>query len=155
VGAEVMAAASQSEYESALGAFLVAFNGIENATFEMMVLALKKAGLKEIPQWIDDNSFDRKMQYLTLISLRFPEIASPELISELRALAGERNKLAHGHFDQNPADDSYVVVARRKMKQTYLDVPTENIDALTRRARKAEVALRRFFAFYWHEEIAP
>jgi len=155
MGAEVTAAASRAEYESALGAFLVAFNGIENAAFEMMVLALKIADLKETPAWINDNSFDRKMQYLTLISLRFPEIASPELSSELSALGAERNRLAHGHFEQNPIDDSYAVVSRRALKQKYFDVPVETIDAFTKRARATQVALRRFLGFYWHEEIAP
>jgi hypothetical protein len=48
-----------------------------------------------------------------------------------------------------------IVVLRRKMKETYSDVPVETIDALTKRARNAEVALRRFVVFYWHENVAP
>jgi hypothetical protein len=33
-------------------------------------------------------------------------------VPELRQIAGERNNLAHGHFDQNPYDGTYDVVTK-------------------------------------------
>jgi hypothetical protein len=64
VGAEVTTAGGQADYEAALGAFLVAFNGIENAAVETIVLALKKAGREEISPWITDSSFERTSKTL-------------------------------------------------------------------------------------------
>jgi hypothetical protein len=109
---------------------------------------MKKAGRAETPAWMAGIAFEQKVQSLELISLRFPEIASSRLISDLRALGSERNSLAHGHFDQNPVDARYVVVTRKRKRR---DMPVERI-RVTKQAEKANNQLRRFEAFYWFEE---
>ncbi len=140
----------KKEYEAALGAFLLAFNRMDNTVSDVIVLALKKAGREEIPRSIaEEDRFARKVQNLDLISLRFPDIASQSLIAELRALGSERNNLAHGHFDQYPFGGGYDVVTRQKR----LEVSVEKIRMLTERAEKAYHQVRRFEAYYWHEEL--
>ena len=139
----------KKEYEAALGAFLLAFNRVDNTVSDIIVLALKKAGREEIPRSIaEEDRFARKVQNLDLISLRFPEIASQSLIAELRTLGSERNNLAHGHFDQNLFGGGYDVVARQKR----LEVSVEKIRMLAERAEKVYHQVRRFEAYYWHED---
>jgi hypothetical protein len=140
----------KKDYEAALGAFLLAFNRMDNTVSDVIVLALKKAGREEIPKSIaEEDRFARKVQNLDLISLRFPEIASQSLLGELRALGSERNNLAHGYFDQNPFGGGYDVVARQRR----LEVSVEKIHALAERAEKAYLQVRRFEAHFWHEDL--
>ena len=140
----------QKDYEAALGEFLVAFNRIENTVSDIIVLALKKAGREEILGSMAWDTFDRKIRNLELISLRFQEIASLRLIAELRALGTERNQLAHGHFEQNPVDGSYVVVNRKNSRLK----PVEEIRVFTERTKKADHQLRFFVARDCFEDTA-
>lgn len=139
----------QKDYEAALGAFLVVFNAIENEMSDIIILALKKAGREEIYGSLNQNGFARKVTTLELLSVAYPQAASQTLLKELRNLAGERNNLAHGHFDQNPLDGSYQIVAGKKV----LSVPIEQIVELRKRAEKVWDELRSSAAFFWFDDI--
>ncbi len=136
----------QKDYEAALGQFLVAFNRIENVVGDVIVGALKKAGREEILGLMKGEMFARKVLILDLVSMHFPETACWTLTNELRSLGSERNKLAHGHFDQNPFDGSYHVVTSKKR----LKMPLETIRKLTERAEKAYEQL--YTASFWFED---
>lgn len=65
-------------------------------------------------------------------------------ITAMREMAGERNRLAHGHFDQNPFDGSYDVVTRN-IRCTY---SVERLDGLTEKADRCWDELRHASTYY-------
>jgi hypothetical protein len=139
----------KKDYEAALGEFLIVFNQIENLVTDLIVLALRKAGREKLHQSLTGDFYAQKIIYLDLISLRFPEAASPPLIIALQALGNERNKLAHGHFEENPFDESYVIVSRQKR----LALPVSKIRRLTQQAETICSELRQSQVFFWFENI--
>jgi hypothetical protein len=66
-------------------------------------------------------------------------------IAAMREIAGERNKLAHGHFDQNPFDGSYDVVTKNNTRSSY---SVEDLDRLTAKADRSIDELRYASAYY-------
>lgn len=140
----------QKSYESALGAFLVLFNALENEMSDVIALALRKAGRDEIYGSLDNDSFSRKITTLELLSIAYPQVASTTLTGELRDLSAQRNKLAHGHFDQNPFDGSYQIVAGRKSAS----ISITQILKLGERAEKAWHELRYSVAFFSFDDVS-
>lgn len=140
---------TKKEYEGALGEFLVVFNKIENIIGDILVLALMKAGRHKIDKRITGHSFAQKVLYLDLISLHFSEAASAPLIIALKALGEERNHLAHGHFEENDFDESYVIVSENRR----LEFPVAKIKRLTKQAETLYCQLRLSQAFFWFEDI--
>jgi hypothetical protein len=65
-------------------------------------------------------------------------------IEAMRQVAGERNRLAHGHFDQNPFDGSYDVVTR-SVRASY---SVETLDHLTEKANRCRDELSYAVAYY-------
>lgn len=128
----------QLDYEAALGAFLVAFNEIEHAVDYIIFLALQKSKREDILKHLSADSFRRKLVALDLISLAYSKELPKKLVDELRDLATCRNRLAHGHFHQNPFDGSYEIVTTRH----HLDMPIRQVERLTKRAQKASDTLR-------------
>lgn len=70
-------------------------------------------------------------------------------LKELRQIAGERNNLAHGHFDQNPYDGSYDVVTKSTRSQYSVD----KINALTAMAHKAWEQMRYADGYYMFVDV--
>jgi hypothetical protein len=62
----------------------------------------------------------------------------------LSAIASDRTKLAHGHFDQNPFSGEYDVV----VKDNRWQYSAEEVNALTEKANAAWTALRYAESFY-------
>jgi hypothetical protein len=61
----------------------------------------------------------------------------------------ERNKLAHGHFDQNPFSGDYQIVHKNIRKE----YSVERLDVLTEQANMAWMALRYAEAFYTFTDV--
>jgi hypothetical protein len=70
-------------------------------------------------------------------------------IDLLEQIANERNRLAHGHFDQNPFSGDYEIVH----KNTRKEYPVERLEALTEQARQAWTALRYAEGFYMFDDV--
>jgi hypothetical protein len=62
----------------------------------------------------------------------------------MREIATHRNKVAHGHFDQNPFSGEYNIVVKN-VRATY---SADDLDLQTAKARKALDALRYSDAVY-------
>ena len=138
----------QKDYEAALGAFLVVFNAIENTINDIIVLALQKSGRADILKQLDNDSFNRKLTTLDLISVAYPTAVPQSVTNQLRNLATQRNRLAHGHFDQNPFDGTYQVVTSRSGPKP---IPVPQIQTLTEHAETVWEKLRfadAYFFFY-------
>lgn len=134
---------SREGYEAALGRFLVAFNRIENLISVLIMAALKDLGRTDLIVDSCNVDLSRRIRNLELILLATPY---KQVFGEVKAIATERNKIAHGHFDQNPIDGRYAVTGRKPetsgQLQSYDHVTTEHIVALTRRAKDAFDDLR-------------
>ena len=141
----------QKDYESALGAFLVAFTQIENAVSDIIFLALEQANRKDILKRLQGDSFRKKLVTLELISLAHPRPLPKSAIDELHDLAAWRNKLAHGHFHQNPFDGSYEIMTDRKRNP--FPMPVMQLQQLTERADRAWDALRYAEAYFSFDDL--
>jgi hypothetical protein len=137
----------QKDYEAALGAFLVAFNRIENTISDIIELSLYKAERAEIIERFKADTFSRKIGTLDLLSIAYPHMRNANLLTELKALGADRNTLAHGHFDQNPFDGSYEVSTNSRTQS----MPIKRITELTTRAEAAWEKLRGFQVFFWFD----
>ena len=62
----------------------------------------------------------------------------------MKEIAGERNTLAHGHFDQNPFDGSYDIV----IKNVRASYSAERLAGLTEKTDTALQALQHASAVY-------
>ena len=127
----------QLDYEAAFGAFLVAFNRIENTVNDIIILALQQSERADILKRVSGDSFRHKLITLDLIALAYPDALPQKIVNELAGLANHRNKLAHGHFHQNPFDGSYKIVTDRR------ELPMQicQLVQLTERANRASNAL--------------
>lgn len=133
----------QRNYEAALGRFLVRFNRIENAIDTLAAKALRRLGRSGVEV---NGPFLQRVERLELIMFAFPTwpaIPRPEI----KALAGNRNELAHGHFDQNPYSGDYEIVGRKRRRPWS---PSE-IDALGDEADKIWDKLRTIEAAFLFE----
>lgn len=141
----------QADYEAALGRFLVAFNRVDNEVAQLISTVLH---LSERRDLIDDLThkadFSRKLQTLDLLTLATHSGQLKDApIKEMRQIAGERNTVAHGHFDQNPFDGEYQL----KGKGRYSDYSPKRLDALTRRCNEVWQRLRTIDAGFHFETL--
>lgn len=141
----------QIDYEAALGRFLVAFNRIDNEVSQLISTVLhlsERADLIEATTIRTD--FARKLQVLDLLTLaKHSRQLSEAPIEEMRKIAGERNVVAHGHFDQNPFDGEYQL----KGKGRYSDYSPKRLDSLTERCNKVWQKLRFVDACFHFETL--
>lgn len=141
------------EYESFLGSILVQFNAIDVILSDIIHMALQRAKRPEILSWIGDDMYARKVTTLALLQVGIPDCGDPELIETLRRLGAERNKLAHGHFDQNPFDGSYSVVALRRGERVSASMPVEKMADLLDQARAVMQRLRQIETRFVFDEF--
>jgi hypothetical protein len=132
-------------YEAALGRFMLAFNEADNRLTDIITTILTRQKRQDLIGPSTRQNFALKLLVLDLLKAsREGQGAASVPIDQLRAVAGHRNILAHGHFDQNPFDGSYQVVSKNIAK----DYPVEMLKSLTAEVAKACEALRHAEAFY-------
>ncbi|WP_282611016.1 hypothetical protein [Pelagibius sp. Alg239-R121] len=143
-------------YEAALGRFLVSFNRIENQISRLIDLAVvrvrQKHDVKHDPKKEHVRMrFEHRLYVLELILLAFPE-ASSLPAAEIRKLSKDRNKLAHGHFDENQFSEDYEIPGRKEVRNwTDQDFSklVEKSDELYQQLRQLEA----FLVFYDHLDL--
>lgn len=101
----------QKDYEAALGDFLVRFNRIENLIADIAYRALKRYGRTDLAASTIKQPLQQRLDSLELILLGVSNLR-PLPYAAIKALAKDRNTLAHGHFNQNPFQGDYVIVGR-------------------------------------------
>lgn len=135
----------RQEYEAALGRFILAFNQLDNLLTEIIEKTLKRLDRSDLVKICKQQNFSLKLLTLDLLkSSREGTAISGVSIPLMKQVAGERNTLAHGHFDQNPFDGSYDIV----VKNVGASYTVERLDGLTEMADKALQALRHASAVY-------
>lgn len=120
--------AIRTGYENALGEFMVAFNELDDFVTTVVGYAYQEIERK-LPANI--KTYAARVDLLDVFGGTKVLLLENAPIAELRELGKMRNFLAHGHFDQNPFDGSYVVKPRSG-KSRY--VKAESIRAYTTRA---------------------
>ena len=135
----------RQQYEAALGRFILAFNELDNLLTEIIETILERLDRRDLIKACAQRNFALKVLTLDLLkSSREGAAIANVPITLLKQVAGERNTLAHGHFDQNPFDGSYDIV----VKNVRASYSAERLDGLTVMAEKALQALRYASAAY-------
>lgn len=142
----------QKNYEAALGRFLLAFNRLDNLLYEIIGTMLRALKRDDLVRRCTHTNFDFKLFVLDLLKTSTEgKVLADVPIDLMKTVGGERNVLAHGHFDQNPFDGAYEVVTF-KVRAEY---PVARLDGLTRKADTAWEALRYVEAYYAFSDDPP
>jgi hypothetical protein len=98
----------QESYEAALGRFIVAFNQMDNLLSRIIETVVKRLGRADLVGACTHRDFSHKALVLDLLKWS-PEghVLRDISTEDMRQIAGERNHLAHGFFDQNPFSGEY------------------------------------------------
>jgi hypothetical protein len=135
----------RQQYEAALGRFILAFNELDNLLTEIIETTLERLDRRDLVKACIQQNFALKLLTLDLLKSSREGTAIADVpIPLMKQIAGERNTLAHGHFDQNPFDGSYDIV----VKNVRASYSVERLDGLTEKADKALQALRYASAVY-------
>jgi hypothetical protein len=136
--------AIRSGFIAALGAFILAFNEVDYWLGHLLRWELRSRRAEAV--FDSKATFSVRLKQLEALALdgEAPPVAALPF-ARLRQIAEDRNKLAHGHFDQNPFDGSYDLVLRQQAH----DFPIERIDGLM--IELSNIALEFRSAFHWRE----
>lgn len=135
----------QEAYEAALGRFLLVFNRLDNLLSEVIGMMLHALKRDDLVVRCTRKDFALKLLVLDLLKTSTEgKVLADVPIDLMRQVAGERNVLAHGHFDQNPFDGTYEVVTT-KVRAEY---PVARLNDLSSKTENAWEALRYVDAFY-------
>lgn len=138
--------AIRTDYEAALGRFILAYNEADYRLSQVIAASLSKRGHTELAATAAKGSFLERLEKLELL---MSDAANKPLsglpVAKLRTLHGDRNKLAHGHFDQNPYDGSYKVIQAAKAR----DYPVPRIRELA--AELSQIAERLRTVEFLHD----
>jgi hypothetical protein len=136
----------QANYEAALGRFILAFNRLDNHLTEIIETVLVRLQRSDLIKACTQKEFSHKLLVLDLLKSSSEGQGIRDVsLTQMRQIAVERNKLAHGHFDQNPFDGTYDVVTKGSVRSQY---SVEDLDALAATAAKAWDELRYAEAYY-------
>jgi hypothetical protein len=93
----------RTNYEAALGRFILAFNQIDNQLTDIIETVLRRLKRADVINACTKGDFSHKLLVLDLLKHTTEGQGIQRVsVEAMRQVAGERNRLAHGHFDQNP-----------------------------------------------------
>ncbi|ABD89454.1 hypothetical protein [Rhodopseudomonas palustris] len=122
----------RQQYEAALGRFILAFNELDNLLTEIIEITLERLDRANLVK-----AGIRQNFALNIAGSRSPESSAEGAaiadvpIPLMKQIAGERNTLAHGHFNQNPFY-GYIVIKNVRASNS-----VERLDELTEKTDKA------------------
>lgn len=128
----------RTEYEAALGRFILAYNEADYLLSVVIAAELSKRGLPELGATAAKGHFAHRLEKLEILMSATNSHLSSLPVAKLRSLNADRNNLAHGHFDQNPYDGTYKLILAAKTRE----YPIHKILTLADELTKTVVALR-------------
>jgi|HubBroStandDraft_4_1064222.scaffolds.fasta_scaffold31231_1 hypothetical protein len=135
----------RANYEAALGRFILAFNQIDNELTEIIETVLRRLKRDDLVKTCTQKDFNSKLLIFDLLkSSSEGQGIRDASVTLMREVNGERNRLAHGHFDQNPFDGTYDVVT----KDVSSSYTVERLDQLTEKANLCWDQLRSSSGYY-------
>jgi hypothetical protein len=107
----------RQDYETELGRLILAHNEVDYRLAQVIQLAACAIGdaVGRLEKLADGTFYQRITTFALLQAFR-PELAGLD-VERLQQLNDDRNKLAHGHMDQNPFDGSYEIWDRRTFQE--------------------------------------
>jgi hypothetical protein len=136
------------KYEAALGSFLVTFNAVENYMRYTVEEIAKSSGQADLwAKHLSGDEFTRQLKNLRILVLVEP-FFSDTPFERLAALNNIRNKLAHGHYDQDLFSDDFEVVGKKERTK----ITIEEIRKATREADGLWQELGNNLAYFWDGE---
>lgn len=157
---------SRSEYDGALGAYLVLFNRLEVQASEVHFAALHRLDLTHLFR-PEAKLIERLVPMeIAFTALRWPK---PDFAA-IRGINGKRNDIAHGHVHQDPNTGDWQMEDSQKIKRgvseigEYSGMTRESdirplslgqIGAETKRIARVTRELQTCMANYWFDDRAP
>jgi hypothetical protein len=143
--------AIRTEYEAALGRFILAFNEADYRLSQVIAAELSQRGHPDLALAASKGTFAQRLEKLELLvsATKNPQLSALP-VAKLRSLNGDRNNLAHGHFDQNPYDGSYHLILAAKNR----DYPISRILALADELAQIVDSLRTTEILYDFEDLS-
>jgi hypothetical protein len=139
----------QRDYEAALGRFIVAFNAVDNLLARVIETVLIKVGRMDLVKPCTEAGYSQKLLTLDLLKQSSAGRGIAEVpVALMHEVGAHRNKVVHGHFEQNPCSGEYEIIAKKAHRYS----PTD-LDAQTAEAIKAWHALRHSDAFYAFDAV--
>ena len=116
--------AIRTDYEAALGRFILAFNEVDYRLSRVIGSELSQRERSALAATGSKGPFAQRLETLDILvsSTKNSELSTLPL-TRLRSLNTDRNNLAHGHFDQNPFDGAYTLALAAKTR----DYPVSRI----------------------------
>ncbi|OHV86654.1 hypothetical protein [Mesorhizobium sp. ORS 3428] len=107
--------AIRTDYEAALGRFILAFNEVDYYLSQIIAWELGERNAVHLRATPTTGPFAARLDTLEALSTtsRVGDIAALPM-ARLRSLNADRYRLAHGHFEQNPFDGSYGLLLAAK-----------------------------------------
>jgi len=129
-------------YEAALGRFILEFNRVDNLLDKVIETVMTQLGREDLIKQCTRCDFWVKVLVFELLraSTEGDRIRNVP-VQLLTHIQGARNKLAHGHFDQNPFSGSYDIVNRNVRRQYSVDA----LNALTEKATEVWTSLQQSY----------
>ncbi|MDZ4362945.1 hypothetical protein [Brevundimonas sp.] len=121
--------AIRRNYEAALGRLILAHNEVDRNLTILIQRCLKELGDPTALKSMTTGNFASRLSNLGTIKELCPKLPLGGIdIDGLSTLNGERNVVAHGHFEQNPYDGDFVLI---RAKQQFQDFSSHRLDKIT------------------------
>lgn len=142
--------AIRTGYEVALGQFILAYNEVDYRVSQVIRTDLLEHGQPELAETASKGQFIQRLEVMAILASTSKDNHLSRIpLTRLRSLNADRNKLAHGHFDQNPYDGSYKMVLKEKTR----DYPIERILALATELTQIAELLRTAEVLYDFKDL--
>lgn len=139
------------DYEAALGRFILAFNEVDHRLSHLIRQELLVRNRPDLADSVATGSFAQRLETLDVLSSKAENRELSSLpFARLRLLNSDRNRLAHGHFDQNPFDGSYKLSLKAKAH----DYPSARIAEMATELGKIADLFRFTETFYAFEDVS-
>lgn len=143
----------RTNYEAALGRLILAHNDVDYHLTQLIECCLKKLGKRSELSQLAKGMFADRLKTLKMLNAISPDLRLNFLdYDELSSLNGERNIVAHGHFEQNPYDGDYRLI---RNSETFKAYSVERLDKITARLKTQAHKLSPIVAFYNVETVFP
>jgi len=140
----------RAAYEAALGAFILTFNEADFYLRQIIGWELHGSALEKKLSRLTEGSTSARIDLAEALAARSRQPGTAGLsFDRLREINTVRNRLAHGHFEQNPFQGDYQIVLRQK----YFDYPAVRVREIERELDAIVHELRSAYYGYFFSDL--
>lgn len=138
--------AIRKDYEAALGRLILAHNDVDLHLTRLIECCLRKLGDPPELTRLKKGMFAQRLENLRMLNAISSDLKLRHVdFDELSDLNGQRNIVAHGHFEQNPFMGDYVLMTN---KQIHKDYSTDRLNEIAERLARQVYVLGPLVDFY-------